>query len=134
MLKERTHDCMAATSHCIPRPDDRARPRPLAHGTAKRLFPSTRQAVRAKWQCLDGRRVRLWVLFPKDAECGAWPDAATHPPLLLLHGLGCSAQAWEPTLHHLARRGCLDRPVYAVDLPGFGRSQGPRRALGVTEL
>jgi len=86
--------------------------------------------VRVKWESLEGRRVRLWVLLP---QAGVWHDAATHPPLILLHGLGCSVEAWKPTLLHLARRG-LDRPVYAVDMPGFGRSQGLRRAMDIPEL
>jgi pimeloyl-ACP methyl ester carboxylesterase len=94
--------------------------------------PETR--ARTKWERLDGRRVRLRVLLPRDAARGAWPEPTTHPPLLLLHGLGCSAEAWAPTLSELAHRGGLDRPAYAVDLPGFGRSGGPRRALGVAQL
>lgn len=98
-------------------------------GTARHLFREVGQ-VRVKWESLEGRRVRLWVLPP---QAGVWHDAATHPPLLLLHGLGCSVEAWRPTLLHLARSG-LDRPVYAVDMPGSGRSQGPLRALDVPEL
>lgn len=98
-------------------------------GTATRPGRKVGQ-VRAKWESLDGRRVRLWVLLPQG---GVWRDAATHPPLILLHGLGCSVEAWAPTLRRLAQRG-FDRPVYAVDMPGFGRSQGPRPALDIPEL
>ncbi|MFB6632019.1 alpha/beta fold hydrolase [Streptomyces sp. NPDC056362] len=41
-------------------------------------------------------------------------------PLLLLHGIGHHWQAWEPVLDVLA----AERDVIAVDLPGFGTSDG----------
>ncbi|WP_405852112.1 alpha/beta fold hydrolase [Streptomyces sp. NBC_00090] len=41
-------------------------------------------------------------------------------PLLLLHGIGHHWQAWEPVLDILA----AERDVIAVDLPGFGASDG----------
>lgn len=41
-------------------------------------------------------------------------------PLLLLHGIGHHWQAWEPVLDILA----AERDVVAVDLPGFGASEG----------
>ncbi|PCC71570.1 Pimeloyl-ACP methyl ester carboxylesterase [Nannocystis exedens] len=59
--------------------------------------------------------------------------AAGGPPLLLVHGLACSSDAFLPTLAHLAEspRGGL---VLAADMPGYGESAGPRRALGIAEL
>ncbi|MFE6224165.1 MULTISPECIES: alpha/beta fold hydrolase [unclassified Streptomyces] len=44
----------------------------------------------------------------------------TGAPLLLLHGIGHHWQAWEPVLDVLA----TERDVIAVDLPGFGASDG----------
>ncbi|MFE1273053.1 alpha/beta fold hydrolase [Streptomyces sp. NPDC058758] len=44
----------------------------------------------------------------------------TGEPLLLLHGIGHHWQAWEPVLDVLA----AERDVIAVDLPGFGASDG----------
>lgn len=46
------------------------------------------------------------------------------PPMLLIHGLGGSADNWMRVGHLLAR----DHHVYAVDLPGFGRSPPAGRA------
>ncbi|MEV4160014.1 alpha/beta fold hydrolase [Nonomuraea dietziae] len=42
------------------------------------------------------------------------------PPLILVHGIGHHWQAWLPVMDRLA----ASRDVIAVDLPGFGRSQG----------
>ncbi len=53
-------------------------------------------------------------------------------PVILLHGLGCSADAWRPTLGVLAERGI--GAVYVPDMPGFGCSSGPKKALSVVEL
>jgi pimeloyl-ACP methyl ester carboxylesterase len=57
----------------------------------------------------DGRRLSV--------EC--WPGEGA--PLVLLHGLLDCAVGWK----HLA--GVMDRPCYAVDLPGFGDSDRPTR-------
>ncbi|MFL5802317.1 MAG: alpha/beta fold hydrolase [Roseiflexaceae bacterium] len=50
--------------------------------------------------------------------------AGAGPPLVLLHGLGDEADTWRHVLPRLAAR----RRVIAPDLPGFGRSDKPRRA------
>jgi len=57
----------------------------------------------------DGRQLSL--------EC--WPGDGA--PLVLLHGLLDCAVGWK----HLAE--VMDRPCYAVDLPGFGESDRPTR-------
>jgi pimeloyl-ACP methyl ester carboxylesterase len=46
-------------------------------------------------------------------------------PLVLVHGLGVSSAYWRRAQPLLAVR----RPVYAVDLPGFGRTTHPRAVL-----
>ncbi|NJK72491.1 MAG: alpha/beta fold hydrolase [Synechococcaceae cyanobacterium SM2_3_60] len=43
------------------------------------------------------------------------------PPMLLIHGLGASLGHWRNTIAPLR----VDRPVYAVDLLGFGSSDKP---------
>jgi 2-hydroxy-6-oxonona-2,4-dienedioate hydrolase len=64
------------------------------------------------------------------AVWSAGPQAAGRPPLVLVHGLGVSGRYMLPALVRLARQG----RVYAPDLPGFGRSDKPARALTVREL
>ena len=53
------------------------------------------------------------------------------PVVVLLHGLGLSASCWRPHMAALAAQGYR---VIAPDLPGFGRSEGPRDGydIGVT--
>jgi pimeloyl-ACP methyl ester carboxylesterase len=79
---------------------------------------------------VDGRPVRGQVW--RAAEAGAEPSLL-RVPLLLLHGLGCSSAAWGPALRCLGLQA-LDQPVYAPDMPGYGRSPGPAGALGIAEL
>jgi pimeloyl-ACP methyl ester carboxylesterase len=83
-------------------------------------------------RCLmvEGRPVRCRTLEP---DRGVSARVSLGRPLLLLHGLGCSADAWEPALDCLAVQG-LDQPVWAPDMPGYGQSPGPPEALGMEEL
>ena len=50
--------------------------------------------------------------------------AGRGPAVVLLHGLGGFAESWRHTIDALATRAT----VFAVDLPGFGRSAKPRTA------
>jgi len=43
-------------------------------------------------------------------------------PLVLVHGAGMNMMNWPPSLRRLP-----DHDIYALDLPGHGRSQGPGR-------
>lgn len=52
------------------------------------------------------------------------------PPLVLVHGLGVSGRY----MVRLAERLAPHRAVHVPDLPGFGRSMKPRRALNIGEL
>jgi 2-hydroxy-6-oxonona-2,4-dienedioate hydrolase len=89
---------------------------------------SARQDTRTLF--VDGRRVRCRAIVPVREERS---QPRLRLPLLLIHGLGCSSEAWEPTLRCLQREG-LDQPVWAPDMPGYGHSPGPREALGIDEL
>jgi pimeloyl-ACP methyl ester carboxylesterase len=75
------------------------------------------------WTELDGRRV-----FYRTVPAG--PAAAERPPLLLVHGISCCTETWEPFFRMLARRD--DAPgVIVPDLPAHGRSAKPDRLLGM---
>jgi pimeloyl-ACP methyl ester carboxylesterase len=72
-------------------------------------------------------RAGPYAIFARTATARAPPG---RPPVVLVHGLVISSRYMVP----LARALAPDFPVYAPDLPGFGESGGPRRALGVPEL
>jgi pimeloyl-ACP methyl ester carboxylesterase len=86
--------------------------------------------AREEWTELDGRQVRLFV-----APCSGEPaDEPLRLPLLLIHGLGCSGETWEPTLQEMRRRD-LTCSTIAPDMPGYGRSKGPpHEVLGMEDL
>src|SRR5947207_4167399 len=49
------------------------------------------------------------------------------PAVVLVHGLGGFAESWRHNIGSLAARAT----VYAIDLPGFGRSAKPRAAYSL---
>lgn len=73
------------------------------------------------WALLDGLRVhgRIATHAPADQT-----------PVVLVHGLSVSSRYMVPTGTRLAPY----YRVYAPDLPGFGRSEHPRRVLDLPEL
>jgi pimeloyl-ACP methyl ester carboxylesterase len=83
----------------------------------------------ARITTVDGRPVRYRIV----SATKAGSRSTLGLPLLLIHGLGCSSEAWGPSLQWIARRQ-LDQPVIAPDMPGCGHSKGPRGALGIPEL
>lgn len=64
------------------------------------------------------------------ARVGTKAASMAATPVILLHGLGISSLYMIPTAKLLAQH----HPVYAPDLPGFGRSEKPPRVLGVRQL
>lgn len=90
----------------------------------------TEREVRVEWATVDERRVRYRSLPP----CGAAKFTRETPrPMLLLHGLAGASDNWVPFLHQLAGREDTARAV-VPDLPGCGRSAGPRKTLGMIDL
>src|SRR5690348_10265760 len=72
----------------------------------------------SRFVTVEGLRVHVRV----------WPGPpAGGQPLALIHGLGMSSRY----MVRLARLLCAGRPIYAPDIPGFGRSETPPRALDV---
>ena len=97
----------------------------------EQISSSDDNPIRTKWEVVDGRRVRLWCVFPVGEN---WRDAHERPPILLLHGLGCSVEVWGPAMREWVRLG-LDRPIFAADMPGYGKSQAPLGGvLGIVQL
>lgn len=59
------------------------------------------------------------------------PTAAQAATVVLVHGMVLAGRGTMPLARALARRGLV---VHVPDLPGFGRSEKPDRALDVTAL
>jgi pimeloyl-ACP methyl ester carboxylesterase len=57
-------------------------------------------------------------------------QAGEGPPLVLVHGLGCSTDYWVRNGAWIAAAGFR---VLAPDLPGFGRTDGPRAGLSIVQ-
>lgn len=73
----------------------------------------------AEFTAVAGTRVHAAVLGPTKA-----------PTVVCVHGLGCSHRYFRPVAEALAPR----LTVVAPDLPGFGRTPGPRNPLDVRGL
>lgn len=79
-----------------------------------------------------GRAAAEWARTHR-AHAGGWAmryrSAGEGPPIVLVHGLGCSADYWMKNGPWLAAAG---HRVLAMDLPGFGHTDGPR-ALSIIQ-
>jgi 2-hydroxy-6-oxonona-2,4-dienedioate hydrolase len=78
--------------------------------------------LRDVWTVVDGRRMFASV------STHSFPTGL--PPVVLVHGLSMSSWYLTPFARQLAPF-C---PIYIPDLPGFGRSERPPRALTMVEL
>lgn len=72
-----------------------------------------------RWDTVRGLRVRTLVAGDPQA-----------PPIVLVHGLGLAADSMSDIARNLAH----DHRVYVPDLPGFGESDHPPRALSIRGL
>lgn len=71
--------------------------------------------VRSMTMDVSGLRTR--VLASGDADRGV--------PVVMIHGVGGWAENWRDVMEPIAASG---RVAYAVDLPGFGKSEAPKQA------
>lgn len=85
--------------------------------------------LESMWTQVCGLLIHARVAFHKDDASLPHKDDASLPPIILVHGLGVSSRYMLP----LARLLSAERTVYAIDLPGFGKSEKPRRVLNITE-
>ena len=72
--------------------------------------------------------VKQWRLYVRKA--GPVRQQAQTPVFVLIHGLLISSRYMVPTAERLGR----SYPVYALDLPGFGKSADPAAVLTIEQL
>lgn len=77
--------------------------------------------LRDLWVCAEG--LRIYARVAENPPTGRLP-------VILVPGYGMSSSYLVP----IARRLAAERPVYAPDLPGHGRSEDPEKTLTVPEL
>ena len=80
-----------------------------------------------------GRAAAEWAVSRRVRAAGIdvrYREAGSGPVLVLVHGLGCSADYWVRNGPPLAAAGLR---VLAPDLPGFGRTPGPWRGLNIDQ-
>lgn len=93
------------------------RPTSVGREGAARLGEAAARWTSSQWVEVDGSRVR-------------YRDAGAGTPLVLVHGLGVSADYWVRNASVVAAAGFR---VLAPDLPGFGRTAGPAGGLDVPD-
>lgn len=90
--------------------------------------PSTQPSALIPQHSLSGRYAptRFGRMYARVGE----PEEGSHPAVILVHGLVISSRYMVPTAERLAP-WCR---VFAVDLPGYGKSEKPHRILSLSEL
>jgi 2-hydroxy-6-oxonona-2,4-dienedioate hydrolase len=78
----------------------------------------------------SGRETVLAVVEGRRMHARVSIGGPSGTPIVLVHGLVVSSRYMVPLMDELART----HDVYAPDLPGFGRSEGPEGALDVDDL
>lgn len=78
--------------------------------------------VESRWVWVGGRPVHF--------RASVDPLPSGRLPVVLVHGVGVSSRYMVPTAERLAPH----HPVYAPDLPGFGKTYKPRHVLTLREL
>lgn len=79
---------------------------------------------------MESRRVTLDGVGELHFVASHGPVPPERPPVVLVHGFGMSSRYMLPLAEELAS----DFMVFVPDLPGFGRSDKPRRVLDIAEL
>ena len=95
-------------------------PSPVLVAAEDALLATVGVPVERREVMVDGVRLHYLVCGARRVAHEA-ASAAAEPPLLLLHGRGCSGALFAPILAQLAAQ----REVIALDLPGWGLSDKP---------
>jgi pimeloyl-ACP methyl ester carboxylesterase len=90
--------------------------------TPRSSIRSAAKTVESRWADIGGLRIHARVtLGPTDSRA---------PIVVLVHGVGVASPYFVPTMKQLAPHF----QVFAIDLPGFGRSDKPPHTLSIAAL
>ncbi len=87
-------------------------PEQLARAEMK-IFETLKSQFQGRHISVSNNTQKIWTVYSN--------LTSTNFPLVLIHGFGGGLGLWSVNLDQL----CLDRPVYALDLPGFAHSSRP---------
>lgn len=78
-----------------------------------KIFEILTNSIEGRFVSIRNGTERIWTIKSN--------GTSTNVPLVLIHGFGGGSALWSLNLDELS----ADRPVYALDLPGFARSSRP---------
>ena len=86
------------------------------------LMKRSQNNIISNWQYINGLRIFVRSITHHKSQ--------NTLPIILIHGLSISSSMMVPLMKSLSPYFA----VYALDLPGFGRSENPQRILSTSEL
>jgi abhydrolase domain-containing protein 4 len=79
-----------------------------------KIFETLKSKYEGRYVSVSNNTQQIWTVYSN--------LTSTNIPIVLIHGFGGGLALWSLNLDQLT----ADRPVYAIDLPGFARSSRPR--------
>jgi pimeloyl-ACP methyl ester carboxylesterase len=86
-----------------------------------KIFETLKSHFDGRYISVSNNTQKIWTIYSN--------LSSKNVPIVLLHGFGGGVGLWILNLDQL----CLNRPVYAIDLPGFARSSRPIFSLDPIE-
>lgn len=86
-----------------------------------KIFETLKTPFQGRYISIVNNTQKIWTVYSN--------LTSRNYPIVLLHGFGGGVGLWSLNLDQLS----LDRPVYAIDLPGFARSSRPQFSANANE-
>jgi pimeloyl-ACP methyl ester carboxylesterase len=78
-----------------------------------KIFETLKSQFQGRYISVSNNTQKIWTVYSN--------LTSKNYPIVLIHGFGGGVGLWSLNLDQL----CVDRPVYALDLPGFAHSSRP---------